>query len=439
MSDEQVKINQFGAKLETEDKNDTSMRFLPTDWEVRKLGSDFAIEYGQERPENEFVEEGYPVYGANGIIGYSDEKLFDDQVIAVTCRGATCGNIHLTEPNVWVTNNSLVLLNGGSVNKSYLAHALRYHSVERAISGSAQPQITASMLSKMEYPVPPIEEQRKIASVLYTVDQAIQKTEEIIDQIERVKQGVRQDILTRGIIDGNSLRSPPSKSPEAYEVTRNWTIPNDWELKQLSNVCTLQVGYAFKSDWYRDSGEVRVLRGANVGYGKPDWSDEKYLEPKRVEEYQEYRLNSGDIIIGMDRPFTSSGFKISRLSIGDVPSLLVQRVGRYHPESINQDYLHVILSDWRYQKQVLRRAQGMDIPHISKTDILSPKIPVPPRHEQVQIAEVFTNMRKRAESEEIYRIRLERLKQGLMQDLLSGEVRTPDKDIEVVDEVLAHG
>ena len=320
------------------------------------------------------------------------------------------------------------------------SHPVHNYAISRMRGSTGRQRVPFDVFRReLDIALPPLEEQRKIASVLYTVDQVIQKTEEIIEQTERVKQGVRQDILTRGMIDGDSLRYPPEKSQEVYEDTRNWTIPRAWELKKLSEVCTLQVGYAYESNWYRDTGEVRVLRGANVGYGKPDWSDTKYLEPKRVEEYQEYRLDSGDIIIGMDRPYTSSGFKISRLSERDIPSLLVQRVGRYQPNDIDKEFLHVVLSDWRYQKQVLRRAQGMDIPHISKMDILSPKIPVPPRQEQERIAEIIATMRERVQSEKKFGKQLKRLKQGLMQDLLSGEVRTHDKDIEIVDDVLKHG
>ena len=311
--------------------------------------------------------------------------------------------------------------------------------IERIARTGAQANINSREYSSLLVPLPPLPEQRKIATVLYTVDQAIEKTAETIEQLSRIKQGIRQDLLTSGLRQEGEARPSPESEPDQYINARQWSVPKSWELKELSDICSIQVGYAFKSDWYQDEGDVRVLRGANVGYGEPDWSETKYLDPNRVPEYDEYQLEAGDLIIGMDRPYTKSGFKISRLSETDVPSLLVQRVGRFIPEDCDPDYLHVVLSDWRYQKQVLRRAQGMDIPHISQTDILSPKIPLPPIGEQKRIAENYLSILNKIGCEEDLLSRYKRMKQGLMQDLLSGTVRTTDTNITVPDEVAQHG
>ena len=330
-----------------------------------------------------------------------------------------------------------------NLNHEYLSQYTKSQKywdwIERIARTGAQANINSREYASLLVPLPPLPEQRKIATVLYTVDRAIEKTSELIEQLGRVKQGIRQNILTSGITEENKLRASPESEPEQYTDARQWTVPNSWELKELSDICSIQVGYAFKSDWYQEEGNVRVLRGANVGYGEPDWSETYFLEPERVSEYEDYLLNEGNLIIGMDRPYTNSGFKISRLSETDVPSLLVQRVGRFVPERCDPDYLHVVLSDWRYQKQVLRRAQGMDIPHISQTDILSPKIPLPPLDEQKRIANRYSSILERIDCEENLLREYKTLKQGLMQDLLSGTVRTTDTNIEVPDEIAQHG
>jgi type I restriction enzyme S subunit len=323
------------------------------------------------------------------------------------------------------------------LGKSYPVHN---YAVSRMRGSTGRQRVPFSVFRReLDIALPPLPEQRKIATVLYTIDRAIEKTSELIEQLGRVKQGVRQNILTSGITEDGKVRASPESEPEQYTDARQWTVPNSWGLKELSDVSSIQVGYAFKSDWYHEEGNVRVLRGANVGYGEPDWSETYFLEPERVSEYEDYLLNEGDLIIGMDRPYTNSGFKISRLSETDVPSLLVQRVGRFVPEGCDPDYLHVVLSDWRYQKQVLRRAQGMDIPHISQTDILSPKVPLPPLDEQKRIADRYSSILERIDCEENLLREYKTLKQGLMQDLLSGTVRTTDTNIEVPEEIAQYG
>lgn len=371
----------------------------------------------------------------------SATNLIPQDSIVVSTR-MTVGEPFLNKTEMAINQDmKAVIPDADQVNSLFLVYSLwdKDPYLKSLGRGTTVDGITTNDLALTHLGLPSLPEQRRIATVLYTVDRAIEKTNELIDQYQRVKQGTRQDLLTSGVTEEGTLRLSPESVPEKYRDERQWTVPESWELKELSEVCSIQVGYGFKSDWYLDEGSVRVLRGANVGYGEPDWSETKYLESDRVSEYEEYQLEGGDLIIGMDRPYTSSGFKISRLSEADVPSLLVQRVGRFVPEACDPDYLHVVLSDWQYQKQVLRRAQGMDIPHISQTDILSPKIPLPPLDEQKRIADRYSTILERIDCEENLLREYKTLKQGLMQDLLSGTVRTTDTNIEVPDEIAQYG
>ena len=370
----------------------------------------------------------------------SSATLWPEGSVILT-TGASIGNVGVAMVPTATKQGITGMVPKHTINSHFLARYLEANGplLNRYAQGTTIQEIRPYLLRKVELPCPPLPEQRKIASVLYTVDQAIHKTETIIEQAKRVKRGMRQDLLSSGIGKSGVLRSNRKQSFDTRDEREWGEIPQSWDFKDLGKLCSVQAGYAFKSDWYREEGKVRVLRGANVGYGAPDWSDERHLESERVSEYSDYRLEEGDIIIGMDRPLTQLGFKISRISEADLPALLVQRVGRFFPEDCNPDYLYVLLNDWRYQKQVIRRGQGMDIPHISKSDILAPKVPVPPLDEQRRIAKVYRNLLRKIEGENNLLDSYQRLKKGLMQDLLTGEVRTADKAIGVLDEVEAHG
>ncbi len=110
---------------------------------------------------------GFPVYGANGRIGYYPEFNHAEPTILITCRGATCGTINICEPKSYVTGNSMALDDlDDRINLHFLAHYLRNRGLVDVISGSAQPQITREGLTKITVPVPSLDEQRRIAAIL---------------------------------------------------------------------------------------------------------------------------------------------------------------------------------------------------------------------------------------------------------------------------------
>ncbi len=267
-----------------------------------------------------------------------------------------------------------------------------------------------------------IEEQIKIAEILSTLDQAIEQTEAIIAKQQRIKTGLMQDLLTKGIDENGNIRSEATHEFKDSSLGR---IPVEWDDMPLSAVADLQVGYAFKSTKFAEDG-IKLLRGENVGVGHPDWKDTKFLSTALAHHYDEFQLVEGDLIIGMDRTFTKQGCKISVISSSDIPSLLVQRVGKFVQISVTNDYLAILVNSELYQQQLLLQQKGMDIPHLSKGEILSVLVPTPDKCEQDRISHSYKNLRKFTSIQEESLLKLNRLKKGLMHDLLTGKVRVAD-------------
>lgn len=190
-----------------------------------------------------------------------------------------------------------------------------------------------------------------------------------------------------------------------------------------SEATQLQVGYAFKSSWFQAESGTRLLRGENVGYGSPDWADCKYISSEKALEYSDYFLNRGDIVIGMDRTFTKTGFKISQLGESDCPALLVQRVGKYVPTSCEGSYLKILLQWEGYQRALFTQQKGMDIPHLSKEEILNPMVPVPTSTEQLRIYRCISPIESLIAEETTALRKFIAVKSGLLSDLLTGGVR----------------
>ena len=270
---------------------------------------------------------------------------------------------------------------------------------------------------------PPAPEQRRIAEVLDALDTTLRQTEVIIEKLKQVKQGLLHDLLTRGIDANGELRPPQSQAPHLYKDSPLGWIPVPWGDAPLGAIADLQVGFAFKSQWFRDSGDVRLLRGDNVGYGAPDWDAAKFLTGSLIQQFNEYLLNAGDVVVGMDRSFTKTGAKFSVVQQGDLPCLLVQRVGRFIATGCEVPFLRILTLWPDFHRRLMAQQKGMDIPHLSKTEILEPIVPVPDPDEQKEIASRIAAIEARLTAELRVAQKLKLEKSGLMDDLLTGRVR----------------
>ena len=125
---------------------------------------------------SELIENGlYDVYGANGIIGKYNVYNHEESVVTITCRGATCGNVHITSPKSYVNGNAMCLdnLNENICLKKYLYYYLQNYNMKKVISGSAQPQITVRGLSKIEIKLYDIDTQKVIINRLEKLERLI--------------------------------------------------------------------------------------------------------------------------------------------------------------------------------------------------------------------------------------------------------------------------
>ena len=277
-------------------------------------------------------------------------------------------------------------------------------------SGTTRTRISRRALSTITLSTPPIPEQQKIATILTSVDEVIDKTESQINKLQDLKKGMMQELLTKGIGHTEFNDSPVG-----------W-IPLTWEAKPLGTICDLQVGYAFKSNTFSDSG-IRLLRGENVGYGEASWNNTKFLPEDLAESFSGYQLCEGDMVIGMDRTFTKSGTKISKIRQSDLPALLVQRVGRFTTSQADTTFVWQLIRSGVYLDLLKSQEKGMDIPHLSKSEILDPFVPVPPKDEQREIGVALQSVDHLIACKASANRQATRIKKALMQDLLTGKVR----------------
>ncbi|WP_256088074.1 restriction endonuclease subunit S [Staphylococcus haemolyticus] len=161
----------FSQELRFKDENGE----VHPGWKLKKLNDIANVYQPQNLSQNKFQEKGYPVYGANGVIGYYKDFNHNDTEIAIACRGNTCGRVNLTEPKSWITSNAMVvnILDKKETEFYFLYQYLRIINYDNVISGSGQPQITRKNMNSIELLMPNYVEQQKIGNFLVKIDELI--------------------------------------------------------------------------------------------------------------------------------------------------------------------------------------------------------------------------------------------------------------------------
>ncbi|MHC5937128.1 restriction endonuclease subunit S [Nostoc sp.] len=262
---------------------------------------------------------------------------------------------------------------------------------------------------KYKIPLPPFSEQKKIAEILSSVDEAIASTQAVIDQTRKVKQGLLQQLLTRGI--GNTR----------FKESVIGKIPADWYIKTAQDVCFLiSVGIVVKPSQYYVQSGIPCFRSANVqeGYIKDEhWV---YISEESNKILSKSQLRAGDVLI------VRSGYPGTSCVVTekfDKANCIDIIFARPNIDLILSEYLSCFINSPLGKKQVLQGQGGLAQQHFNVSALNSMKISVPPIKEQEKIIEILSRYQEQILQSEIELNTLQKIKRGLMQDLLTGRVR----------------
>ena len=181
---------------ETHRFKDSPLGRIPEEWKVVELGEVFKLKSGMTRPCDTSESGNYPIYGGNGILGYTNEKNFDIETIIIGRVGEYCGVVYIASGG-WVTDNALyVVVKKRDYNNLFLCYLLNYVNLNQYSAETGQPLMTQSIVYKIQIPLPPLPEQHRIASILSQIDEAIEKEQKYKEKLERIKRGLMEDLLT---------------------------------------------------------------------------------------------------------------------------------------------------------------------------------------------------------------------------------------------------
>lgn len=272
--------------------------------------------------------------------------------------------------------------------------------------------------------LPPKTEQDRIVTFLdrktAEIDALIAKKQRQIELLDEQKAILINRAVTRGLNPNAKLK------PSGIEWIGD--IPEHWEVKKLKYLIDIQAGYAFKSSVYStDESDIRLLRGINVNPGQINWGDSVYWPREKTRGVEEFSLEADNMVMGMDRPWVSSGVRVARVRQSDLPALLLQRVARIRAVDIEPDFLERTLTGAGFKAYFEPILTGVSVPHISPDQIASYVAAVPSRDEQVAICDFITKAEllrnKTVKSEEAQIESLKTLRSTLIAHAVTGTIK----------------
>lgn len=172
---------------------------LPKGWKIKRYEEELNIRYGKGLSTEQLKEEGYPVFGSNGQIGFYDSYMYDNPQILISCRGASSGIVNISLPKSFITSNSLICERTEKTESlyEYLKYYFLNNNLVQYQTGSAQPQITINNIVKLKLLVPELKVQRSFSEKIRVIDMEIYNLQSQIQLLTR-----QRDLLLPRLMSG---------------------------------------------------------------------------------------------------------------------------------------------------------------------------------------------------------------------------------------------
>lgn len=390
----------------------TEVGVIPEDWRLERIG-DIAttVASGRSHVDSEFGD--FPVYGSTGVIGRCRNSTYSGKAILVARVGANAGKLTVVDGAYGVTDNTIIVRISSSYPMDYYRRQLEAKRLNSMVFGSGQPLITGTQIKRIVIPIPPTRaEQETIAEALSDADALIESLEQLVAKKRQLKQGAMQELLT-------GKKRPPGFSGE-------------WEVKPLGDLFDFSGGFTASRDQLSSEGYCYLH------YGDIHTSKKSFVDVRS--EYQNIPklniplknvssvslLDDGDVVFvdaSEDDEGTSKHVVI--INPDGIPFIsgLHTIVAKSKTNALNHQYRRYCFQTPALKAQFRFFAVGTKVSGISKTNIAKVTLPVPTVPEQSAIAAILSDMDAEIAALEAKLAKARQLKQGMMQELLTGRIR----------------
>lgn len=384
------------------------------------------ITYGKDYKNNPKGDASIPIIGTGGLMGYTTIPLNTGEAVLTGRKGSINNPIYI-EGEFWNVDTIFCIKTKQGVNTKWLYYNLCNTDLSKLNEATGVPSVNTASLYRLEFQYFDTDTQTKIAHILTTIDKVIEKTEAAIAKYEAIKQGMMHDLFTRGIGADGQLRPSYADAPELYKESALGWIPKEWEVREFSEfigkvdsgwspVCEVQPAKA---------GEWGSLKTTSISWEGYNPNENKRL-PKDLSPKSELEVKYGDILITRVGPRNRVGVVVhvndsrSRLMVSDN----MFRIKISKNEELYLPFLEYLLGSYPIQSVWKRRIAGLaEAQVVINQKVLNQTfIMIPEMSEQKKIVKIISNVIKKIKVEKQVLSKQTQLKQGLMQDLLTGKV-----------------
>ena len=388
---------------------------VPDGWSSGPVLDFFQLQRGHDLPVQKRMPGTVPVIASNGQVGWHNQSPFVGPGV-VTGRSGTIGNVNFVPGPYWPLNTTLYVRDFKGADPEFVYRFLQNFPLKDHQSGTGVPTLNRNDVHAVDVAFPPLEEQRRIAEVLRSVDEAIAAADGVLAQAKKVRQSALDELLFHSSEQARSYR-------EKY---------------RLSELIAIAHGFAFKSEYFTTNrGDPILLTPGNFSVEKTLYFGERtkhYCGPIP----EGYVLEKGSLVVVMtdltqDMAILGNAVEINAGAV----VLHNQRIGRVSllkPDLITKGYARLLLNSGPVQAQIKATASGSTVRHTAPSRILQCEVELPPLDEQAKIVEVAKSLDDIVVAEERRRsdvevagplAHLRNLKAKVARDLLSGHARVP--------------
>jgi type I restriction enzyme S subunit len=348
----------------------------------------------------------YPYYGAQGVIDYVDDYIFDGRYVLVAEDGENLNSKKLplallATGKFWVNNHAHIMRGKSSVmDDTFLLACLNNADIKPFVTGAAQPKLSQANLRLIEIPLPTLTIQRLIAGILSRYDELIENSQQRIKILEAMARALYREWFVYFRFPGHeSVPRIPSPLGD---------IPQGWELKNVKDIATVTYGFPFKSKNFNANGlGVPVVRIRDIPEGASATFTEEDAEGK-------YHVKNGHILVGMDGDFHmciwANGHAFQN-----------QRVARFESNG-EIGNLHMFLSLEKPIQEFNKAIVGTTVAHLGDMHIKTIQIVWPPAAIRAKAKEALEPISRQVIELKRQIRNLRRTRDLLLPRLLSGQV-----------------
>ncbi|QPS31277.1 restriction endonuclease subunit S [Clostridium perfringens] len=379
----------------------TELGEIPSGWKVNKLKNILEICYGKSQKEVETENGIYKILGTGGVIGYTNEYLWNKPSVLIGRKGTIDKPMYIEEP-FWTVDTLFYTKINNENNVKWIYYYLNNIDLKKYNEATGVPSLSVNNLNNIKVITPSLKEQEKIAEILSTVDKQIDNTEKLIQKNEDLKKGLMQQLLTKGI------------GHKEFKETEIGVIPNNWKLFKLGDIVKFEGGSQPPKKYFSNDYSDGMVRLIQIRDYKTD--NFKIYAPK---DLCRKFCDKNDVMIGRYGPPI---FQILRGLDGAYNVALIKAIP--DEEKMIKDYLFYFLKNeklFNLIDSLSQRTSGQT--GIDMDALKNYLVQLPTLLEQKRIVSILEVIDGKIENYKIKKESLEELKKGLMEQLLTGKIR----------------